>query len=166
MPLARTRTQCLLPGAVLLAALLAIAACRRGQPVPEGNIAATLTVPTTTSPAFDPATLKGKPTLVVFAWPTCGHCAKEIPTAQKVADSENASLVVVFTQGGQKHAATAAKQFGVTGPVLVDDGTLKKKYEVRAVPYTLVLDGEGEAVRAYLGEQDEDTLRSAVAAAR
>ena len=150
----------------MIAALLAIAACKRGQAVPEGNIAGSLTVPTTTAPAFDPATLKGKPALVVFAWPTCGHCAKEIPIAQKVADSENASLVVVFTQGGQKHAASVAKSLGVTGPVLVDNGTLKKKYDIKAVPYTLVLDADGEAVKAYLGEQDEDTLRSGISSAR
>jgi thiol-disulfide isomerase/thioredoxin len=151
---------------VALVALVAIAGCKRGQPIPEGNVAASLTLPTITSETFDPSVLRGKPAIVVFAWPTCGHCSKEIPIAQRVADSENASLVVVYTQGGTKHAASVAKSLGVTGTVLVDNGTLKTKYDVKAVPYTLVLDGDGEAVRAYLGAQDEDTLRSGVASAR
>ncbi|MBX3162616.1 MAG: TlpA family protein disulfide reductase [Deltaproteobacteria bacterium] len=153
--------------AVALTALTA-GACRRGQPIPEGNIAATLTLPTTSSTEpFDPTALRGKPAIVVFAWPTCGYCAQEIPIAQKVADAEGATLVVVFTRGAEKHAASVSKSLGVTGPVLVDKGgALGKRYGVEAVPYTLVLDAEGSAVRAYKGAQDEDTLRSAVVAAR
>jgi thiol-disulfide isomerase/thioredoxin len=151
-----------------MVAALAIGAiaCRKSIPVPDGDVAATLTVPTTADKPFEPATLRGKPALVVFAWPTCPHCMKELPIAQKVADSENANLVVVFVQGAKKNAMSVASQLNLTAPVLVDNGTLRERYAVRAVPYTLVLGPDGRARDAFLGAQDESTLRDAVADAR
>src|SRR5579862_9242053 len=72
MPLPRRAIQ-------LVVALLAIG-CHRGANVPDGNIAATLTVPAVGS-AFDPASLAGKPSLVLFVTPTCPHCLATIPRA-------------------------------------------------------------------------------------
>jgi thiol:disulfide interchange protein len=52
------------------------------------------------------------------------------------------------------------------GVALLDDGALRTRYEIRGVPYTLVLGADGHARRALLGEQDEATLTDALAAAR
>jgi hypothetical protein len=46
--------------------------------------------------------------------------------------------------------------------VLVDDGTLRERYGITKVPYTLVLRGDGTAARAFLGEQSAATLSSAL----
>src|SRR5262245_39037334 len=60
---------------LLLIVALAIAGCKRNnEPVPEGDIAATLTVPSIGAYTFDPASLKGKPSLIMFVTPTCPHC--------------------------------------------------------------------------------------------
>lgn len=150
-----------------VSAILLASACKSGTPVPGGDITASLAIPTTTDTTFDPTTLKGKPTLVMFASPTCGHCMVELPSAQKAAAAENANMVAVFIVGNKKHASSVAKSKGLTGPVLVDeDGALRKKYNIRGVPYTVVLGTDGRAREAYRGEQGEETLREALADAR
>lgn len=148
---------------------LAISACRtRGSDIPADDfIAAIRTLPTANDAPFDPGTLRGKPTLLVFASPTCGHCMVELPAAQKAATAENANMVAVFIVGNKKHASSVAKSKGLTGPVLVDeDGELRKKYNIKGVPYTVVLGTDGRGREAYRGEQGEQTLREALADAR
>ncbi|MEO8700682.1 MAG: TlpA disulfide reductase family protein [Kofleriaceae bacterium] len=139
------------------------------MPVPDGDIAAALT----TSPsadearAFDPASLKGKPTLLVFASPTCPYCAEELPIAQRAATAESANIVAVYIAGQKKHAASVTKSLGYTGTVLVDeDGSLRKKYDIKGVPFTMVLGADGHATTAFRGLQDESTLRGALADAK
>jgi hypothetical protein len=46
--------------------------------------------------------------------------------------------------------------------VLVDDGTMRARYEIKAVPYTLILRGDGTASHAFKGEQGESTLAGAL----
>lgn len=148
---------------VIVIACLAISGCSRPEPVPAGNIASTLVAPTVGEAVFDPATLAGKPAVVMFVSPTCGHCLVEIPRAQAAAKAKNAGIVAVFVAGNADAAIAAAKKAGYTGPILVDDGTLRAKYEVKAVPYTLVLKPDGTASAAFRGEQTEATLADALA---
>jgi len=151
---------------ILCALLLTGAGCRKHLPIPEGDIAATLTAKTLQDQPFDPGPLRGKPAIVVFAWPTCPHCIKEIPIAQQVATQEGASMVVVFVRGSKAAATQIAADLKLSAPVLVDDGTLRNRYAVNAVPYTLVLGPDGHAREAFRGAQDEGTLRDAVSDAR
>ncbi len=154
---------------VLIAAISlgSISACKKALAVPGGDVAATLSLPTITDAAFDPATLKGKPTLVLFASPTCGYCLKELPIAEAAAGAESANVVAVFVVGGKQQAAAMIERAKFTAPALVDpSGGLLKKYDIKAVPYLLVLGPDGHARKAFRGEQDEGTLRSALASAR
>jgi thiol-disulfide isomerase/thioredoxin len=162
MPSPRRWTQLLLWAALVVA----ISGCKKRAPVPEGDILATLTIPLANDQPFDPASLRGKPTLVLFATPTCPYCADELPIADRVAQSENANLVAVYISGSKDQATSVTRSLGFTGPVLVDDGTLRKRYEIKGVPYTLVLGPDGHATEAFRGLQDEATLRNAVADAR
>jgi thiol-disulfide isomerase/thioredoxin len=165
MPLARHSTQLLL----FVALAISTGACRtKGSDIAADDfIAAIRPLPTADDSLFDPGTLRGKPTLLVFASPTCGHCMVELPLAQKAAAAENANMVAVFIVGNKKHASSVAKSKGLTGPVLVDeDGALRKKYNIKGVPYTIVLGTDGRGREAYRGEQGEETLREALADAR
>lgn len=161
MPSPRRPTQLLL-GIVIA---LAISGCKKQIPVPDGDIVAALTVPSA-GDTFDPESLRGKPTVLLFATPTCPYCSEELPIAQKAASAENANIVAVYISGKKENAASVTKSLGYTGTVLVDDGSLRKKYEIKGVPFTLVLGPDGHARRAFRGLQDEDTLRSAIADAR
>jgi thiol-disulfide isomerase/thioredoxin len=170
MPSARVSIQFTSRGSQLIALAAAIflaAACRKSVPVPDGDITASLTLPTVADAAFDPASLKGKPTLVVFASPTCGHCFAELPVAQTAAGAERANIVAVFVVGAKQQAAAMLERAKFTATALVDSmGQLRTKYDIKAVPYMLVLGPDGQARKAFRGEQDEETLRSALASAR
>ena len=152
---------------VVLAAISLAAGCRKSVPVPDGDITTSLTLPTVTEAAFEPAALKGKPTLVVFASPTCGHCFKELPVAQAAAGAESANIVAVFIVGAKQQAAAMVERAKFTATALVDSmGQLRTRYDIKAVPYMLVLGPDGQAREAFRGEQDAETLRSALASAR
>jgi thiol-disulfide isomerase/thioredoxin len=166
MPSARVSIQ-FLRLVVVLAAISFSAACKKKLPLPGGDITAALALPTVTDASFDPATLKGKPTLVLFASPSCGYCFKELPVAQTAAGAEDANVVAVFVVGGKQQAAAMVERAKFTAPALVDpSGELQKKYDIKAVPYLLVLGADGRAREAFRGEQDEPTLREALASAR
>jgi len=162
MPSPSRRTQLL----VIAVAIVAIAACKKREPVPGGDIAAALTSPTIDGPAFDPSTLRGKPSIVMFVSPTCPHCIEQMPAAQKVARANDANVVAVFIVGKAENAKGVITHTRFEGPALIDDGTLRRKYGVRAVPYTLVLGADGHAREALRGAQGEDRLAEAVADAR
>lgn len=149
----------------MLVAALPLAACHRGEKVPDGDITATLTVQPV-SGSFDPASLKGKPSLVLFVTPTCPHCLVTIPRAAAAARAQGANVVAVFVAGRAENATGVIAKTQFPGPALVDDGTLTKRYAIKAVPYALVLGADGHARDAFIGEQDESTFRDALADAR
>lgn len=162
MPSARRSIQ-------LLLFALAISGCRtKGTSIPADDFVTALApLPTADDSAFDAASLRGKPSLVLFASPTCGHCMVELPRAEAAAAAENANMVAVFVVGNKQHASAVKKSKRLVSPVLVDeDGALRKRYDIKGVPYTVVLGPDGRAREAYRGEQDEETLREALAAAR
>lgn len=163
MPSSRASIQFVL----LLVAISLAAACKKGLAVPDGDITSTLAIPSLTEPTFNAAALKGKPTIVLFASPTCGHCLAELPVAQQAAKAEDANVVAVYVVGTVAQAKAVSERANFTAPVLVDTaGTLKKKYDIKAVPYILVLGPDGQAREAFRGEQTEATLRSALSGAR
>jgi thiol-disulfide isomerase/thioredoxin len=152
--------------AIAIAAIVALSACHKKEAVPSGDVAATLLAQTVEGTAFDPATLRGKPSIVMFVSPTCPHCLEELPVAQKVARAGNANVVAVFIVGKAENAKGVITHTRFEGPALIDDGTLRRKYGVRAVPYTLVLGADGHAREALRGAQGESRLEDALADAR
>jgi len=150
----------------LLVIALAISGCKRSEPVPEGDVAATLTAPSVGEYKFDPATLKGKPCLVMFVTPTCPHCLATLPRGIAAATAANANIVAVFVAGNKSNAEGVVSHTKFPGAALVDDGTLRRKYNIRGVPYSLVLGPDGHAREAFRGEQQESTFRDALADAR
>jgi thiol-disulfide isomerase/thioredoxin len=162
MPSARRFAQ------LTLLVVLAISGCRKRTAGPEGDIIAAIApLPTADDSAFDAQSLRGKPTLVLFASPTCGYCIKELPIAKAAAEKEKANLVAVFISGNKKSAASVTQTAKFDAPVLVDEGReLSKKYEIKGVPYMVVVGPDGRATEALRGLQEEDTLRDALDDAR
>ncbi|CAN5690059.1 hypothetical protein BH11MYX1_BH11MYX1_19990 [soil metagenome] len=150
----------------LVAIFVGSGACRRGPAVPEGDVLATLTIPSIAGDQLDTQSLTGKPSLVLFVTPTCVHCLATIPHAIEAAHQRDANVVVIFVSGDADRAQRVAQQLKFPGPVLLDDGTLRKEYRIDSVPYTLVLGGDGHATDAFTGEQATSTLARALAAAK
>lgn len=162
MPSPSRRTQLL----AIAVAIAALGACKKREPVPGGDVAAALTAQTIDGTAFDPSVLRGKPSIVMFVSPTCPHCIEQLPAAQNVARAKDANVVAVFIVGKAENAKGVISHTKFAGPALIDDGTLRRKYGVRAVPYTLVLGADGHAREALRGAQNESRLEDAVADAR
>lgn len=146
----------------LLALVLATTACRRETPVPAGDIAARLTVPTAAGAPFDPATLKGKPALVVFWRPGCPHCLHELPEAARAARDRGVTAIAVQVSGQPEAGQAALAAAGWDGIALIDDGHLRTDLKIRAVPWTLTLRSDGTAREAFLGARDYGALHAAL----
>jgi thiol-disulfide isomerase/thioredoxin len=146
---------------------IALAACTHRTPVPDGDVAASLTAKAIGEYAFDPAMLHGKPAVVLFVTPTCPHCQALLPIAARAAATAAIPVVAVFIAGKAQNATDVLAFAKFTGAALIDDdGALRTRYAITRVPYTLVLGADGHARTALIGEQDEATLAAAIADAR
>ena len=159
------------PALAVAALALAIAvptlpACKRGPAPPSGNIAARLAVPTRGDVVFDPATLGGKPAIVVFWRPGCGYCRQELPDAMRAATERGVTVVAVQVAEGKEAGGAVLAKLGWQGVDLVDDGTLRRDLKVSSVPWTLVLRSDGTAARAFVGAQSYATLERALASVK
>src|SRR6478609_6526115 len=105
----------------LLLSVVAVSSSKHGEPVPDGDVAATLTMPSMGAEKYDPASLKGKPSLVMFVTPTCSHCLKTIPNGIAAAKAEGANVVAVFVAGGKQNAEGVISTTKFSGAALVDD---------------------------------------------
>jgi len=152
--------------ALCVATLLAVAACRKDAPVPAGDIAAKLTIPTAAGAAFDPAALDGKSAVVVFWRPGCPHCRHELPDVARACKDKGATAVAVQVAEDASSGTRILDGLKWEGVALVDDGTLRTGLAISKVPWTLVLRPDGTAAKAFVGAQSYDTLASAIAAAR
>lgn len=149
-----------------LALAVAVTGCRKREKGPDGDILATLKATPINLDSFDPGSLRGKPSLLLFVSPTCEHCLAELPVAQQVARAKDANIVAVFIVGQKENATGVLEHTGFTGPALLDDGSLRRRYGIRAVPLTLVLGADGHAREQLTGEQEASTLEDALADAR
>ncbi len=142
-------------------------ACRHNTAkVPDGDILASLTIPSLAGDPLDISALAGKPTLLLFITPSCVHCLATLPHAIEAAKQQATNIVAVFVAGDTARAQRVVDQLKFPGPALHDDGTLRKLYSVDSVPYTLVVGKDGHATDAFKGEQETDTLARALARAR
>jgi thiol-disulfide isomerase/thioredoxin len=95
---------------------------------------------------------KGRPVVLNF-WATwCGPCRTEIPSFVEFAE-ENPDIVVlgVAVDGSSSELKAAAKQLGITYPVLLATQEIKTAYGVSTLPTTVVIDPEGEVSTAHTG---------------
>jgi thiol-disulfide isomerase/thioredoxin len=155
---------------VVLGVALAISGCKRNDaPVPGGDITASLALPALGPNTFDPETLKGKPTVVMFVTPTCPHCLATLPRADAAAKAKGANVVAVFVAGQKQDCEGVVTNKKFSGVALVPDKDGQKalidKFQIKGVPYAVVLGPDGKARAAFRGEQDESTFASALSSA-
>ncbi len=89
-----------------------------------------------------------------------------MPELQRIAnDRSDTDLVTVLVSGSPERAASAARKRGITAPVLRDDGSLRKRFDVERTPTTFLLDRTGHAVAVLVGEHSRASLEQAIAKA-
>ncbi len=108
---------------------------------------------------------KGKP-MVVYFWATwCKPCLKEVPELIKLYDEYRAKGVVVLGIAVDNADKVQAfmKERNVNYPVLVGGNEaidLSKKLgnKIGGLPFTLIVDKQGNVVKTYLGEVTKANL--------
>ncbi len=100
------------------------------------------------------ASVRGAVTVLNF-WATwCGPCRYELPELQKVANEFGGKGLVVLAiavDGPVSQVKRFIANAGVTLPLFFIDGRTQAFLGIDRIPFTVVLDRQGRAVRVYAG---------------
>jgi hypothetical protein len=86
-----------------------------------------------------------------------------LPELQQVADAApDIELITVLVGGEPARANSVAGHRGLTAPILLDDGALRRLFAVDRTPMTFVI-RDGRVARALVGEQSRRSIERALA---
>jgi peroxiredoxin len=125
-------------------------------PAPKAGFAAPdFTLQTRDGETIALADLRGPVVLLNF-WATwCPPCRAEMPAIQDVYDGyqdQGFTVLAVDVGEGDAQVASFADERGLTFPILMDgDGTVSRRYQVRAMPSTFFIDQDGIIREVTLG---------------
>ncbi|MCS3676312.1 peroxiredoxin [Salinibacter ruber] len=102
--------------------------------------------------------------VVINFWATwCPPCRKEVPDfvdLQKSMTGEVLFVGVSLDEGGAEKVRDFTEKFGVNYPVVIDDGTVAKKYgPIPVIPTSFVVDPKGRVRLRSVGLLTKETLR-------
>jgi peroxiredoxin len=157
-PFTRCRRRTALAGLLLLGSAWADAA-----PLAPLALAPDFTLRTLDGKNLRLGEQRGRVVLVNF-WATwCGPCRQEMPHLNKLYDKYRSSgfmLLGVNVDEDTRNAVAVADKLGVRFPVLPDaDKRVSQKYDLRAMPSTVLIDRDGRVRHVHRGYQSgyEDT---------
>ena len=95
---------------------------------------------------------RGKMVVLNF-WATwCAPCRTEIPTFSAFAkDNPDIPVLGIAMDGSPSSLKRAAKNLGITYPVLIADSKVKNAYKVSSLPTTVVVDPQGHVRDVHVG---------------
>jgi thiol-disulfide isomerase/thioredoxin len=100
---------------------------------------------------------RGRVVMVEFfaSWcPPCQMVAPEVKSIyEKYKDKGFVVVAVAIDEGANATAAVSGfiKDFGITYPVLLDDGTVSRKYQVISIPTSFLIDKQGKLRNKHIG---------------
>ena len=111
---------------------------------------------------------RGHPVLVDF-WATwCLPCKESLPVLDQVyarLHDRGLRAIAIETEGAEAKARAMASQLGLRLPIGTDEGPLSEQYGVTAIPYMLLIDGQGHISRIFRGVHSASEIERAVLAA-
>ena len=136
----------------VLALVLAVSAFQARHHLDAGT-SPELTLPALDGAPVSLASLRGKPTMVVFWAPWCGVCKAQADNVERVARLAGDRARVIQVAAGFEDVAEvrAAPEARGPGPVLLADDAAVKAFRVEAFPTVYFLDGEGRVKRSVAG---------------
>ena len=146
-----------------LTAVFTLSGCSKKNPPAVGNVLPEFTLPDLKGNKITvPDDFSGKVIVVRFWIDSCKSCAIEMPmidaTYKKYKDR---GLAVIAVNVGQQRDVVEAfvKKLKISYPVVLDtNSAVSKKYGVKAVPFTLIIDRKGIVRKRILGEAGSDTI--------
>jgi peroxiredoxin len=109
--------------------------------------------------------LAGRPLLLHFFGTWCGPCQHEMPDLDALHHERPDLVILALGIGEQGPDALRryARDHGLTFPLAIAPGTVADAYgDIREVPVTFLIDGQGRLRRRYDGTRDLETFRAAV----
>lgn len=139
---------------IFMALSIALLGCKKGGPglSVSGN---DFTLKNVDGSTFNSADLRGKVVLLEF-WATwCPPCKMAIPEVQALAEKikgKNIVIVTVSVDDSYDTVKAFVNDNAIAYTVLHDtNGDVSKKYNIRSVPTTVILDKLGNVVSTHLG---------------
>lgn len=138
---------------------------QRGEPAPD------LSLPWTASEEpFDLAAQRGQVTVLAF-WATwCPACRAEGPALgrlhERIAPEGDKVVAVSLDTAPLDSIASAARGFGMTGPIAKGSRDDASRFSVEVLPTIVVVDSDGRVAETFTGTVGESRLLEAVETAR
>jgi thiol-disulfide isomerase/thioredoxin len=111
---------------------------------------------------------RGHPVLVDF-WATwCAPCKESLPILDQVyarLHDRGLRAIAIETEGAEAKARALVSLLGLRLPIGTDEGALSERYGVTAIPYMLLIDGDGHISRVFRGVHSAAEIERAVVAA-
>lgn len=138
----------------LLLSALALAAAAAPAPQPERVDFPDIVMVDASGAPQRLSGFRGAVTVLNF-WATwCGPCRYELPELQRLSNQlggQGLVIIAVNVDGPGAQVERFVKNSGLTLPVLYIDGRTQAALGIDRIPFTVVVDKEGKAVRAYPG---------------
>ena len=116
---------------------------------------------------FSPADYAGKPLVVNYFGSWCPPCNMEAPDLGTFADQNpGAQVVGVACEDTESDAVAFMAKYGLTYPLVVDDGSLASDAGVTAYPTTVFYDAQGNEVDRLVGASTLDQFNASLAQAQ
>jgi cytochrome c biogenesis protein CcmG/thiol:disulfide interchange protein DsbE len=146
---------------IVAVGLIVLRAPSAAATVKVGAQAPAITGTTLDGQPFDLASLKGRPVLVNFWYPTCVPCREEFPLLVKELQAkvgDDFAVVGVLSKDTPEMARAFAAEMGATWPTVIDkDQAIAKQYLVLGWPQSYYIDRDGVVRALQIGEiEDQD----------
>ena len=116
---------------------------------------------------FKVADYAGKPLVVNMFGSWCPPCNAEAPDLGTFAkDNPGAQVVGIACEDTQSAAEDFMTQYGLTYPMVVDDGSLVSEFGITAYPTTIFFDANGKEVDRLVGASTLDQFNASLAKAQ
>ena len=135
------------------------------------SVAPRFKVESITGQKLELETLRLRGPVLIDFWATwCKPCVTAIPELEKIhraCDARGLTVIGVSVDGPRSFAKVrpAVNRLGITYPIVLDqDGSLQQKYQVRAMPTTVLIDTSGAIVHVMQGFRpgEGDRLRKLI----
>jgi cytochrome c biogenesis protein CcmG, thiol:disulfide interchange protein DsbE len=116
---------------------------------------------------FKVADYAGKPLVVNMFGSWCPPCNLEAPDLGTFAEQNpGAQVVGIACEDTEKDAVAFMQKYGLTYPMVLDDGSLVQEFAITAYPTTIFFDAQGKEVDRLVGAAGLDQFNASLAKAQ
>jgi thiol-disulfide isomerase/thioredoxin len=116
---------------------------------------------------FAVADYAGRPLVVNLFGSWCPPCNAEAPDLARFAEQNpGAEVIGIACEDTEKDAVEFMQKYGLTYPMVLDDGILVRKFGITAYPTTIFFDAKGQEVERLIGAAGLDQFTASLAKAQ